>query len=635
MSNFQRDDESAILDQRLSEVDRTIEQIRNSASGLLKAFRSKLDSLKDNHELTEKLIRQDFDRQECVKEGIDFFGKSEVRYLAIDGTDFQDERLDMVIFYAGAFGYSGLLRFSDSDGVVAETPRSEDDSFSLSVAIPLSDEYTSAVSGESTEGGIEVDSERVPMALMRLAEYYLAYTAIARDSSVRALLLDRTVSGDIAHISWKMRDHIAQGRCFLEGRQTSCGLISKVDLELGRMLISNPDLEVPASRSHLLKFAAMKLLMDARVPMTAAQIASTLGAIKDREEKIMKELKDDFGEALVLHLDESGKEVVEVKKGVDLYWKRLLQASVESITRIFDHPEGQHPLSFETKGGERRWLTTEDLEYLTLVLIYQLVKEAWEKKILILGIVKDTTANELVHAVIPILEAAKLVRFEKNFPRFNSDKMLLQANSTVNSDMLVTPWRTFEYDVCFRTIIPQNYETSNPGEASVKGAFKNVITSERMFVKAYFQLWSSENDPNVRSYVFLYDRPCYPQYEMPAQTSQPELLLRHKDVVEEKIVPAMHFLSDSRISELVMGILYSMGTEPVPEALGHNYPLFLADKKAKWMEVEASKACSSAVELEVSRSKLDQQVLYENRFRDYRDSVESRRRSRTRGRKGF
>jgi len=129
----------------------------------------------------------------------------------------------------------------------------------------------------------------------------------------------------------------------------------------------------------------------------------------------------------------------------------------------------------------------------------------------------------------------------------------------------------------------------------------------------------------VRSHVFLYDRPCYPQYDY--QIKKPEIILRNRDVVEETIVPTLHYLENASISDLVLGILCSMGYEPIPEAIGHNYPLFLADKKAKLLEKEASRACIAAVELEVARSRLDQQILYERKFREYRADIESARRS--------
>jgi len=79
------------------------------------------------------------------------------------------------------------------------------------------------------------------------------------------------------------------------------------------------------------------------------------------------------------------------------------------------------------------------------------------------------------------------------------------------------------------------------------------------------------------------------------------------------------------LTNLAMAILVHMGKEVVPEAIGHNYPLFLADKKAKAILKENREAYLGAVALEMSRSDLDQQVLFSSRFRDYRSQVEAKR----------
>src|SRR5487761_223716 len=93
--------------------------------------------------------------------------------------------------------------------------------------------------------------------------------------------------------------------------------------------------------------------------------------------------------------------------------------------------------------------------------------------------------------------------------------------------------------------------------------------------------------------------------------------------VEEEIIPSLHFLTDSPISQLALAILDSMGKEAIPEALGHNYPLFLADKRAKVAYEEATRSCVSAVDLEITKSRLDQQILFQGKFRTQRSGIES------------
>jgi hypothetical protein len=213
--------------------------------------------------------------------------------------------------------------------------------------------------------------------------------------------------------------------------------------------------------------------------------------------------------------------------------------------------------SYENVGDKKKnWITADDLDYLTLVMIYALLRLAWEKNVLIIGLIKDIAAAELIKSVVPILQNAGKIRLSSRFPTFNSDKMLLQTSSVINALSSKVPWRTFEFDACFRTIAPLCENEDNEesiilrekveNKTKVAGAFKNVISAERMFVKSYIQLWCSENDPTVRSHVFAYDRPCYPGFD-----KHGELLIYHSDgAVDEEIQPMIHFEKDSEISHL-------------------------------------------------------------------------------------
>ena len=212
---------------------------------------------------------------------------------------------------------------------------------------------------------------------------------------------------------------------------------------------------------------------------------------------------------------------------------------------------------------------------------------------------------------------------QKELPDFHSDKMLLQTNSVANATDVLTPWHTIDTDAAFKTIAPIHDSKLGKGEARVLGAFRNVIYPERTFVKSYIQMWSSKRNPAVRSHVFSFDRPAYAQYD-----HWDELLLHNEDSsINEKIRPILHFDRESEMTNLAMAILVKMGEEVVPEALGHNYPLFMADKKAKAILNQTREAYLGAVDLEMSRSGLDQQVLFSSRFRDYRSQIEAKRKT--------
>ena len=56
----------------------------------------------------------------------------------------------------------------------------------------------------------------------------------------------------------------------------------------------------------------------------------------------------------------------------------------------------KNPLpNWEVTKDNKKWITSSDLEYMTLVMIYALLRIAWEKNVLVIGLIKDTAASEL------------------------------------------------------------------------------------------------------------------------------------------------------------------------------------------------------------------------------------------------
>jgi hypothetical protein len=594
--------------------DRTIREVEASTRFLLRSFKEKIAELKECGPEIAQILRFGVDTPSASLTGRKFFGGDEIGFVAIDGTDSADQQLDLLVFYVGAFAYSGKIRFLDGQISVGDAQPLGGD-LAVSAAIPLSEEDAALVFGQRTQSGIEVDSERLPTAIMHLAEYYLAFKAIGTDGNTKVVLLDRTLAGDVAHLVWSTRDLIHDRLCILEGMDTPHGRVSNFDLELARMLLPNNELNVPASRSQLLKFAALWQLFEGK-EYNLPQLVGRIAANQNR----LSSLQNDFGELeSEYHPFEKTLGAFKLKPGVSEYWDRVLSAALATADHIFN-PRGGHPLRLK-KGDKELWITADDLDFLVLIFVYALTRKAWKDNTLPIGLIKDTEAAELTKTLLPLLQDSAKLKLPHGLPNFNTDKMLLQTNSVVNSSDVPTPWHTVEMDAAFRTMVPVEDPTLPKGEARVKGAYRNVILPERTYLKTYIQLWSSEKSPAVRSHVFSFDRPIYAGYD-----HWNEMLLHNEDNrVDEKIRPALHFDRGSEITNLVMAILKSMSSEVIPEALGHNYPLFLADKKAKFVLEQNREAYLGAVAIEMAKSGLDQQVLFSRKFRDYRSKVEAKR----------
>ncbi len=257
---------------------------------LLRSFKEKISELKECGDEIAQILRFGVDTTSASLTGKKFFGGDEVGFVAIDGTDSADQQLDLLVFYVGAFAYSGKIRFLDGHiAVDGAQPLGGD--LSVSAAIPLSEDDAALVFGQRTQSGIEVDSERLPSAIMHLAEYYLAFKATVTDEHTKVVLLDRTLAGDVAHLVWSTRDLIHDHLCILEGMDTPHGRVSNFDLELTRMLLPNDELDVPAPRSQLLKYAALLQLFEGK-EYNLPQLVGRIAANQNR----LSSLQNDFGE---------------------------------------------------------------------------------------------------------------------------------------------------------------------------------------------------------------------------------------------------------------------------------------------------------------------------------------------------
>jgi hypothetical protein len=256
-----------------------------------------------------------------------------------------------------------------------------------------------------------------------------------------------------------------------------------------------------------------------------------------------------------------------------------------------------------------------ELNALNLILVEALMEEASRRKVLVIGIAKDTTATDFTRAALPTSLA--LSNANVKLPGLKSDKALLTILSTANSSRLPTPWRTFAYDGCMATLIA----TASSG-LKLRAA-RRTITREQLFVRCYFQLRSFQHDPDIRAPVFLYDRLFLPEYD--AQFT------REIEAVEEKKQVSLNPYietegNQSKIDDLILLILSACDNPEVLEAYGHNQLLYLADKLVKG-EVGLMKGLlRGVVDLELTPLARREKVFsIARRFRDLRAESESAR----------
>jgi hypothetical protein len=137
------------------EHDKIIKLVQSSTRSILGNYRERAELLRECSEDVKLLIREGHDPEIAQRTAERLFGtKDNVSFLAIDGTMSQDEALEMVIFYAGAFGYVSKLDFSNNKGCTCGEPTAVKGTLSISTAIPVHEENISSVAGQLKEGGL-------------------------------------------------------------------------------------------------------------------------------------------------------------------------------------------------------------------------------------------------------------------------------------------------------------------------------------------------------------------------------------------------------------------------------------------------------------------------------------------------
>ena len=463
-------------------------------------------------------------------------------YMAIDGTESVDSRYDLLVFYAGAFGYAGTLERDASGGLVMSEETTVDLPTEISMAIPMHEgdvaDVTRKVDGSPAD---------VPPLLMELSELALARAAV-KTGDVGILLLDRSLSMEYSHLSTDVEN-------FLRGHQS----LFFDDATIGIALNAIPSRGATETLGPQLAWQVMNEF--GRRRGSWSEISSALGLSKpDLAREALSWLESASASGIAGKID-SDRFLVGFED-------RLEMGLDKALGKVLFNPEG-HPL---WKDG--KWVEEGDIKLLSLLVLRSLLKLALEKNTLLIGITKESSSSDFIEGAFKMLALKKGV--SEYSPNMGTDLAYL---STV-SDMLGVhaPWRSLEFDAHFH------------GES----------VPAKVFARGYVKLSSSS-----LGRVFGYDRPFY---SIPPR---------------DDWVEGNGDWGGDGYSDLVLTYLEPMAKEAIPEALGYNYPLFLADKKAKTMQAEARRAYLSAIDLELSRAGLPPGA---GKYRDMRKYYEQMRR---------
>jgi len=532
--------------------------------------------------------------------------------VGIDGSMDYDEVLEMLLFYVAAGGYQCHFTIKDKQLNFDLLNAKRTEKLFASAAVPLWEEDLLNLVPSNEQIDTDVDfrraMERVPFALMTMAELYLAWKIVST-SEVRILFLDRPFSGTYPSLYRDTAFMLMRKKLALDGLGTREGKVERFDLKLAHV-IGSGTAHVPP-RGMYLPYAVLRFLIQRR-KATKRELAESLGLSDKKLDSALKRLRALDEKAGGQVIADEDTEAIEISERVLLSWRRVRALALEIASRIFEPPASlKHPLMMDNGN----WLSVTELNALNLFLIEALIEEALKRNVLVIGLAKDTTATDFTRAALPT--SFSLEDGDVKLPGLKSDKALLTILSTANAPSLPTPWRTFAYDGCMATLI------ATPNDAVKLRAARHTITREQLFVRCYFQLRSFQHDPEIRAPVFLYDR-LY-------QSAHDEAFDHEMPAIEREKRTTLHLFIEtqgerSRLDDLILLILSACDNPEVLEAYGHNQLLYLADKLVKG-EVQLMKGLlRGVVDLELTPLARREKVFsIARRFRDLRAESESAR----------
>ena len=626
-------------------VKRTSDMLRLGASMQVLDYEQRFSSLKNLYDsLLSNLIRMGYDCEEAWETAKKFFAAPVVRFAGVDGTMYSRPLFDLVIFFGGAYASTGTITFSEREkpsvkydektiqkgaGIssvvpvyINEIPDIDQAFFEVeqpeetSLRIPLKDE---AIISNATIGNW----------IMTFAEYYLAYKlATDPDQNIRIIFLDRSLSIERASLLYDTsKSELWEAKSSLIGCRVDDESIDVNDLTIARQHVYNQALRLPPSRADYLRYALIHLVK--QETFTEKQILSELGLTEQKRAKRVKRYLKHLVKKDILN-EKNETYVLNPKYATTWGRIRKLVTSLGDQFFFTKTSESETPSLMKIlKDGKEHWLTTLDIAFLTLFTLHMLMEECWNRRILLIGITKDTAARDFKRQLTPIMHNEGLLKTgisQKEFQKLpNTDRMILQSTSIFNTEKIKPPWSLIEYDSAFRTMVPDRQDR----RGYVSGAIKNKIGLERTFLKTYVQLSQAKTDPMLRSNVLLIDRLAYPEYDY-----KPENVVEFWNELSDgtkEPVEVILFLDKNvpnKLQNLTMTVLASMAPSSIPEAFGHNKPLFIADKIAKWNYSQFKRIVDTTANWILNNHKLRKFIFYMSTFRERRATIEAARRER-------
>ncbi len=512
-----------------------------------------------------------------------FLGTRHIDFVAIDGTCYKDPFSDFIVFFGGAYGAKGRVSLEGDPPVIKYQRWEMNRDVSMVAWVPVPFAQLAEVTGpEARETFLVSDADRVNLAsihtmLMQLAEVFLAYNVAVSSltDAPRLIMLDQSISGILAASS-----HGANTK--LAGYPYDRRSLDRSDVVVAFAHPFNGDLGVPSTK-RFRRYTAILAHFHHQNTRTATypELEKALGVSRDELDSDLKYLER---EGLCTRDASAGTVALNVNCRES--WGYTVDLFQNICTRLFIQKD-QSALTYakpdpDDPARKRQvWMSPDDVSFLIAVGLRALIEACWERRILLVGIVKDSESRYLTRNYLGVM---KNLGVYPDLQKLSvgllpwTDRMYLESIPLVCDDELAAPWATVEFDSTFMTI----HLGEINGRQQVMGVRTpagEMVAPERLCLRclAQFYLNRSKKTPLMGHAVFV-DRLAYPAWDKDVR--------RQITDTRSSLGQMEPFVYADREAEnvgqaITMYLLSTLTRNHFPEVIGYPDPLHKADLGAK------------------------------------------------------
>jgi len=516
------------------------------------------------------------DRLDVKRLAEQFFGTTEIAFVAVDGSCHKQQSANFMSFYGGAYGSKGIISLSEPTGKIHYQRWELNRDVSMVAFVPIPPDVMHHVVEDSDTDSppVMTDSEVADISslhtkIMQLAEVYLAYE-LAKSSSVEApriIMLDNSIGGILGNTSFSPKYLVLDQGTF-DGET-----LSKGDMQIALAHPFNEKLGIPSPKNFQPHF---RVIAEAVWQETKTVTASKCKGFPERNFKGGAGYLAKIG---LGNLDEANA-TFTFNEDPRASWQKTLRVFERICEKLF---RAKDPLgvTYELKAlpGEREYFRPRDVMFLVGVGLRALIETCWKRKILLTGIVKDSGSRFFYRNFLGSVCVKRTLDPAEHLALPLTDRSIAELLPNLSPD-LKAPWATLEFDSCFMTLHPEPKD----GVWKIKGyehpAYGETTRPERMTLRSLVQFFVTP-DRNLASHAIFLDRLSYAGWDDKDSASL-EIMTDQFGAVNPLYFDGS--TGPGRLQKLTMYLLAVLVRNHYPEALGYPEPLHQADWGAKSMK---------------------------------------------------